>query len=501
MDAREALTMLRQSATQERYEVRSGTVGAAVRSLRRAFAGSVLVPGDDGYDEARRPLHPVFEPRPVAVAEAAGAADVRSAIVTAREHDLPVAVQATGHGTIVPSDGGVLIKTSRLSSVLVDPDRRVARAGPGARWRDVIAAAAPFGLAPLSGSASSVGVAGYTLGGGVGWLSRRYGFAADSLLRAEVVTADGHMLTASADQHADLFWALRGGGGNFGVVTSLEFRLYPVAQVYGGTAYFPISRAAGTLARFRDWAAEAPDALSIAVLLRRMPATPDVPEPVRGRQVLAIRGLYAGDGGDAGAGGAGADGAAAAERALRPLREVAGPPLLDDFRTMSYPETGTIGGTAPLHLDLFRRLPDALLDTLIGAIDGPADDSPASKVSTVEIRHWAGAMAHPEHPDPGSAGHRDVPFSVIIDARVPSLAAALRPHATGGSFLNFLSDPARTASAYTERNHRRLTDLKRRYDPANVFHRGHNIPPSPPSPPARRDSTTPDSTTHDNPAA
>ncbi|HEU5158970.1 MAG TPA: FAD-binding oxidoreductase [Streptosporangiaceae bacterium] len=446
---------------QVQVQVRPGTAAAAVRSLRRSFAGAVLVPGDDGYDGARRPLHPVFDPRPVAVAVATGAADVRSAIVTAREHDLPVAVQATGHGTIVPSDGGVLIKTSGLTGVFVDPDRRVARAGPGALWRDVIAAAAPFGLAPLSGSAPSVGVAGYTLGGGVGWLSRRYGFAADSLLRAEVVTADGRMRTASADRHADLFWALRGGGGNFGVVTSLEFRLYPVAQVYGGTAYFPISRAADVLGHFRDRADEAPDALSIAVLLRRMPVAPDVPEPVRGRRVVAIRGLYAGD-------------AAAAERALRPLRDVAGPALLDGFRMMGYPETGTIGGTAPLHLDLFRRLPDDVLDTLIGAIEGPAGDPP---VSTVEIRHWGGAMARPRRPDPGPAGHRDVPFSVIVDARVPSLAAALRPHATGGSFLNFLSDPARTETAYTARNYRRLAEIKRRYDPANVFHRGHNIPP------------------------
>jgi FAD/FMN-containing dehydrogenase len=443
-------------ATQETYEV-----NAAVRSLRRSFAGTVLVPGDDRYDEARRPLHPIFDPRPVMVAEAAGAADVRSAIATARDHDLPIAVQATGHGTIVPSDGGVLIKTSGMAGVLVDPGARVARVGPGARWSDVIAAAAPFGLAPLSGSAASVGVTGYTLGGGVGRLSRRYGFAADSLLRAEVVTADGRVVTASADRHPDLFWALRGGGGNFGAVTSLEFRLYPVAQVYAGTAYFPISRAADTLALYRDWAAGAPNALDTAVLLRRMPTRADVPEPLRGRRVLAIRGLYVGD-------------AAAAERAMRPLREVAGPPLADDFRTMGYPETGTIGGTPPLHLDLFDRLPDTVLDTLLGAVDGPAD----SPVSTVEIRHWGGAMARPERPDPGPVGHRDVPFSVIVDARAPSLAAALRPYATGGSFLNFLSDPTRTAGAYTARDYRRLTELKLRYDPANVFHRGHNIPPA-----------------------
>jgi len=458
--------MSRQIATQE-----TRPVSAAARSLRRSFAGSVLSPGDEGYDAARRPLHPIFDPRPVMVAEAADAADVRSAIVTAREHGLPVAVQATGHGTIVPSDGGVLIKTSGMAGVLVDPERRIARTGPGARWRDVIAAAAPFGLAPLSGSAPSVGVAGYTLGGGVGWLSRKYGFAADSLLRAEVVTADGRVVTASADRHPDLFWALRGGGGNFGLVTSLEFRLYPVARVYAGTAYFPIDRAADALAHYRDWAADAPDALSTAVLLRRMPATPDVPEPLRGARVFAIRALYAGaEGGDAGI-------ADAAERAMRPLRDVAGPPLLDGFRVMSYPETGTIGGTPPLHLDLFDRLPDAVLDTLPAAVDGPAD----SPVSTVEIRHWGGAMAHPERPDAGPVGHRDVPFSVIVDAREPSMAAALRPHATGGSFLNFLSDPARTASAYTARHYRRLTEIKRIYDPGNIFHRGHNIPPNPPA--------------------
>jgi FAD/FMN-containing dehydrogenase len=428
----------------------------AYAALRRSFAGSVLVPGDDRYDAARRPWRPGLDPRPVMVAEAEDAADARAAIVTAREHDLPVAVQATGHGTIVPSDGGLLIKTSRMAGVLVDPAARVARVGPGARWQDVIAAAAPFGLAPLSGSAPSVGVAGYTLGGGVGWLSRTFGFAADSMLRAELVTADGRVITASADRHPDLFWALRGGGGNFGLVTCLEFRLYPVARVYAGTAYFPIERAAGTLARYRDWAAGAPDELSTAVLLRRMPATPDVPEPLRGRRVLGLRALYVGD-------------ATAAERALRPLRDAAGPPLLDGLRAMTYPETGTIGGTAPLHMDLFRSLPDAVLDVLLD-----------TAATTVEIRHWGGAMAHPG-PDAGPTGHRDVPFSVTIDARVPSVAAALRPYATGGSFLNFLSDPARTATAYTAANYRRLTEIKRVHDPANVFHRGHNIPPSRPA--------------------
>lgn len=163
-------------------------------------------------------------------------------------------VQATGHGTRVPADGGLLLKTSGMATVLVDPDRRIALVGPGARWADVLAAAGPFGLAPLSGSSPTVGVAGYTLGGGVGWLSRRYGFAADNVTRAEVVTADGRIVTARADRNADLFWALRGGGGNFGVVTRLEFRLYPVARVYAGTVTFPASRAADLLAWYGEWA-------------------------------------------------------------------------------------------------------------------------------------------------------------------------------------------------------------------------------------------------------
>ena len=170
----------------------------AARRLRRAVAGEVHLPGDDAYDAQRQPLHPTIDPRPAMVVEASGAADVRAAVVAARDYDLPLAVQATGHGTHVPADGAILLRTSDMATVLVDPDRGVARVGAGAVWGDVVAAAAPFGLAPLSGSSPDVGVTGYTLGGGVGWLARRHGFAADSLLRAEVVTADGSIVTATA---------------------------------------------------------------------------------------------------------------------------------------------------------------------------------------------------------------------------------------------------------------------------------------------------------------
>ncbi|HEY8112210.1 MAG TPA: FAD-binding oxidoreductase, partial [Actinomycetes bacterium] len=224
---------------------------AVARRLGGVIGGAVYLPGDHGYDERRRPLSPAIDPRPAMVVEAAGPADVRAAVVAARENCLPFAVQATGHGTYVPSDGGILLKTAGMASVLVDPDRAIARVGPGARWSQVIAAAAPFGLVPLSGSAPSVGVTGFTLGGGVGWLSRKFGFAADSVVRAEVVTADGRLVTATADRHPDLLWALRGGGANFGVVTALEFRLYPVAHVYGGISYFAADRGAETIQRYR----------------------------------------------------------------------------------------------------------------------------------------------------------------------------------------------------------------------------------------------------------
>jgi FAD/FMN-containing dehydrogenase len=415
----------------------------AARRLARALAGDLHLPGSTGYEVQRQPLHPTIDPRPAMVVEACGAADVRAAVVAAREHDLPLAVQGTGHGTHVAADGAILVRTSSMASVLVDPDRRVARVGAGAVWGSVLAAATPFGLAPLSGSSPDVGVAGYTLGGGVGWLARRHGFAADSLLRAEVVTADGRLVNASADEHADLFWALRGGGGGFGVVTALEFRLHPVARVYAGTAYFAIDRAAETLARYREWIASAPDALSTAILLTHLP---------EGERVLAIRALHVGEPDEA-------------RRLLEPLFAAAGRPQADGMRPVRFADA-QMGGTAPKHLELLRDLPDAVIDTLV-----------AAPVGTVEVRHWGGAMARPAA-DAGPVGHRDVPLSVVLDAHVPEVAAALAPHATGGSFRNFLADPARTRTAYTAADYEGLREVKAAYDPDDLLRIGHGIPPA-----------------------
>lgn len=405
------------------------------RDLHRTFRGPVYLPGDQAYNAARATWSGALDQRPALVAEAMTPRDVQAAVVAAREHGLPFAVQATGHGTHVAADGALLLKTTLMAEVLVDPDRRIARVGPGARMGDIVAAAAPFGLAPVAGSNPTVGAAGFTLGGGFGWLARRHGLAADSLLRADVVTAAGERVTATADRHADLFWALRGGGGSFGVVTGLEIALHEVPVVYAGTAQFARERAADALAIYREW--EQPDALSTSLALAG--------------DTLTLRMLYAGEPEEA-------------ERALQPLRYVAGPALAEDLRTSRYADV-RIPGTPPRHFHLFEQLSDAVIATLV--------DSPAQGL---EVRRWGGAIAAAGQ-DAGPAGHRHVPFSVTVDGS-PEAAAPLAPHATGGAFLNFLHDTTRTRAAYTAPDYARLQEIKRAYDPDNVLALGHAIAPA-----------------------
>ena len=369
-------------------------------------------------------------------------ADVRRAVQTARELNQPFAVHATGHGGPMPDDEHtVVVTTSGMGGVLVDPERRTARVGPGARWGDVIAAAAPFGLAPLSGTSPTVGVIGYTLGGGMSWLSRRYGFAADSVLRAELVTADGELRTVSADHDPDLFWAIRGGGANFGAVTGLEFRLHPVDTVYAGAATFPLDRAADVLAGYRDAAAGLPDELNATIVLTK--------------ESVAVRGMYAGPAEDA-------------RRTLAPLWRAAGTPVTDGWRTMPYTESGTIGGTAPREFNLLADLPDHVLQAAIDAVHGAAN--------AVEVRYWGGALSRPGA-GAGPIGHRDVPFSVVVDGPAEA-AAPISANATGGAFLNWLHDPARTHTAYTAADYARLREIKLANDPDNVFGLAKNIPPA-----------------------
>src|SRR5688572_10922006 len=234
------------------------SVPPGVDELARAVTGPVLSPGDPRFADEVAPFNVAHQPRPAVVVGATSTADVAAAVRWAADRGHTVAVQATGHGLTGSLDGAVLITTDRLDTVVVDPASRSARVGAGVRWRGVIDAAAPHGLAPLSGSSSGVGVVGYTLGGGLGLLSRQYGFAADHVRRAELVTADGAIRAVDAETDPDLFWALRGGKGNLGIVTELEFDLVPVARLYGGGIFFPGGSAPEVLHAFREWTTTLP---------------------------------------------------------------------------------------------------------------------------------------------------------------------------------------------------------------------------------------------------
>ncbi|GAA5133843.1 FAD-binding oxidoreductase [Pseudonocardia adelaidensis] len=405
------------------------TVGQVAHELKNRLTGALLLPGDAGYERQRDGFHGA----PAAVVDAETVADVQATVRAAGRGGVPLTVLSTGHGTVVAPDGGLLLRTSRMAQVLVDPDRRIARVGPGVRWSEVVAAAEPFGLAPLSGDTPSVGVVGYTLGGGLSWLSRKYGLAADSLLRAELVTADGRVVVADRHHHTDLYWAIRGGSGNFGVVTSLELQLHPVPSVYGGSAEFPVDGAGRALRYLAEHGDELPDELSVSVVV-----SPDS---------LVVRAVHAGGNGRA---------------ALQPLLDAAGTPLVDRFREMRYSEVSTIGGTPPITFAMYDELSE---DTIRAVVESGV---------TVEVKHWGGAIARPSHDDPGPVGHRDARFVMKIAAPATE---AITASATGGSFLNFLHDTTRTQDAFTPEDHRRLREVKTAYDPGNVFHRNHNIPP------------------------
>jgi FAD/FMN-containing dehydrogenase len=450
----------------------------AAANLRRCLAGTVLLPGDPAYDEVRTGWNRTVESAPALIAVARDRADVAAVVRAARRHGVPLAVQSTGHGTLTTADGCLLLRLTAMDDVAVDPVARTATVGPGATWHQVNRATTAHGLGSLAGRCGTVGVTGYTLGGGSAWLSRTHGFAADSVLSAEVVTADGDVVHASADENADLFWALRGGGGSFGIVTSLTFRLYPADRVFSGMSYYPAARAAATLAAYRAWSADEPEGMNTAVLLMRLPPAPAVPEPLRGRQVVAVRAFAVTDEGTG-------------RRQIAPLLDAAGPALHDAFAERAFADASvaTNGPDAPPMphrqlVHLFDRLQDDLLETMVA--EGLAPDAP---YAFVELRHWRGAMADPG-PDAGPAGHRQTPYSVLavapyltperaaVDARVDRLDHALTDRATGGSFLNLLTDPDRTASAFTPDNYARLRAVKRRWDPDDLFRPSHHIPPA-----------------------
>ncbi|MBW0117851.1 FAD-binding oxidoreductase [Pseudonocardia abyssalis] len=408
--------------------------------------------------------------RPAVVVGATGTADVVAAVRWATANGLRVAVQSTGHGLVSDLAGTVLVTTHRMSAVAVDPAARTARVGAGVRWAQVIEAAAPFGLAPLSGSASGVGVVGYTLGGGLGPLARRHGFAADHVRSVELVTADGEVRHVDAISDPDLFWALRGGSGNFGIVTELEFDLVPVARLYGGGIFFPGAVAADVLHAYRTWVATLPEETTTSVALLRLPPLPTLPEPLRGQFVVHLRVAHLGPA---------EEGAAL----LAPMRAVA-PALMDLVTDMPFAAVDSIhmDPTDPMPTwdrgTTLRELPAEAVDELL-AIAGPDAVVP---LIMVELRQLGGALGRPAAV-PNAVAGRDAAFSVwalgptagplaeTMPAITQSVVDRMAPWAARGALLNFLgaAGPERVARLWGDADRERLLAVRDRLDPGRVL--------------------------------
>ena len=456
---------------------------SAIDKFRGRLRGTAHLPGEEGYDHGRRAFNLNAHQEPALVVFAEGAADVLAAVRLARQQDLGVGVLATGHGVAAPCDGGVLINTTRMRGVRVDPEARTARVEAGAVWSDVVPEAQHYGLVGLAGSSSGVGVVGYTLGGGYGWLGRKYGFASESVREADVVTAEGELVKVSAHENADLFWGLKGGEGNFGIVTSLEFALYRLENVYGGGIYYAVEKAPEVLDLYSRWVSKLPDEMTTSVTFVNFPPLPELPEPLRGKSVIRVLGCYCGDPPEAG------------EVLMRPWREL-GEPILDAFRTMRCEEMDSIsmdpvdpvGGYG--HVELLADLSPETSATLV-EVAGAGSGSP---LSALELRQLGGALARPPG-DLSPVGHTDSGFIMSgigmtptpeaaqkVQAYLAYVAESTRSYQTGATYVDFLelggATPERVKAAYSPDDWERLVALKDRYDPGNVFCFNRNIPPS-----------------------
>ena len=443
----------------------------ALGALRARIRGAVLGPGEPGYDAARRVFNAMVDRRPALIARCAGAADVSAAVTFAREHRLPLSVRGGGHGVTGAAicDGGLTIDLSGMRGVRVDPRHHTARAGGGATWGDVDHETQAFGLATTGGIVPSTGVAGLTLGGGIGYLNRKHGLACDNLVSADVVTADGRVLTAGAGEHEDLFWALRGGGANFGAVTSLEYRLHPVGAVLAGELVHPLDRAREALRFYRDWSTGAPDEVRADATLLSGPEGP----------ALAMLVCYAGD-------------IARGEAVLRPLRAF-GPPIVDTIAPVPYrtvqnllTEILTPGFHHYWKSGFVRELPDDAIERLV---DFFAANVPAP-FAAVAIEHLGGAIGRVPEGETAFA-HRRAQHSVLVlrawrdpaeSARSVAWGracyAVVEPFLDEGVYVNYLGDEGdtRTRAAYGA-SYQRLAALKHRYDPDNLFRHNQNVVP------------------------
>jgi FAD/FMN-containing dehydrogenase len=451
-------------------------------ALRQSLRGAVCLPEEAGYDEARTIWNAMIDRHPGAVVRCKGASDIIRAVTFAREHGVLLAVRAGGHniaGNAV-CEAGLLLDLSLMRSVRVDPVRRTALVEPGATLGDFDREAQAFGLATPLGINSTTGVAGLTLGGGFGWLSRKFGLSIDNLVSADVVTADGKLEKASTTENSDLFWALRGGGGNFGVVSSFEFGLHPVGpMVLSGLIVHPFAQARELLAGYRQVAAKAPDELTQWVVLRKAPPLPFLPANVHGKEILVFAVCYVGDEREG-------------NRALEPLRSL-GTPIADVVGMQ--PFTAWQSAFDPLltpgaynywKSHNFVELGDGLLDVLINQV---------GMLPTAECEIFIGQLggaAGRVAPDAMAYPHRNANFAMNVHTRwrepaderrsidwARKLFAEAAPYATGGVYVNFMPEDEtdRVSSAYGA-NYARLAALKAKYDPDNLFRLNQNVQPS-----------------------
>lgn len=446
-----------------------------VAALRAHVAAPVALPGEPGYERCT-PWNVAADVRPAAVVLATSVRDVADTVRFAAARGLQVTVQATGHGAIGVDAATILVSTAGMTAVTVDPQRRTARVGAGARWQQVLDAACPHGLAPLCGSAPGVGVVGFLTGGGVGPLVRTVGASSDHVQAFELVTGTGDVLRVTPEEHADLFWGLRGGKATLGIITAVEIELPPIAQIFGGAVFFDGADAAAVLQAWAGWSATLPDSVNTSIALQQLPPLPGVPEPLAGRLTVAVRYAAVGDFGEA-------------ERLLAPMRSAA-PAVMDTVGVLPYAAIGAV------HADPVDPMPVYEDQTLLHGFDAAAADAllavagPGSQSVQVivEVRLLGGALARePRHRS--ALCHRDAAYALTtIGALMPPVAAAVPPHATavmaalapwstGGQLPNFApsTDPGRAARVYSEDTRYWLAALADRYDPAGVFRTGQVV--------------------------
>jgi FAD/FMN-containing dehydrogenase len=454
-----------------------------VAELAEAVRGEVIRPGDAAYDEARAIWNGAHDRRPALILRCAGVADVIRGVEFARSQDLLLAVRGGKHS--IPGfstcDDGMVLDLSPMQAVRVDPEAGTARAEAGVTWSVFDHETQAYGLATTGGLVSSTGVAGFTLGGGIGWLMRKHGLTCDNLLSADVVTADGRLVHASAEENADLFWGLRGGGGNFGVATSFEYSVHPVGPtITGGAIFYPGDRAAEILRFYREWVQDVPDELTSVANLLTCPPAPFLPEAWHGKPLVAIIPVHCGSLEDG-------------ERAVRPLRGL-GEPVADLLGPIPYVAMQSLidplwgpGAHSYMKAGWMGGLDDAAIDTLVRH-----RDEVTSPKTEIHVHHMGGAVARVPA-DATAFGDRGAPFLLNVLASTftadgyddavswaQDLHGAMEPALTGGTYVNFLSNEGeeRVRDAYGQDKYDRLVALKDAYDPTNLFRLNQNIAPS-----------------------